>query len=562
MRLDLNAAQFDRPLVVGGLLRKALAALVFCGLATAAHASGTWRITKDHWSAEDEAGFGRFVAAIGASDCSSSQSCLRDPSNPYRKTDQHFIDIDVDCAKWPYLLRAYYAWKNGLPMSYVDGVSGEGGDLRFTKTANRATGRHDIIDRGGGIDAPAVIHQMLDTVFSGTYRTDASEKRGVLSDFYSPAPEPGTIRPGSLIYDVNGHVAIAYKVDEDGRIFYMDAHPDFTISRSVYGAQFGQSPARLGGGLKNWRPFRLIGAHRDDDGHLIGGHMAFAANDEITDFSIVQYAGTEPNPSKDVKAARFFYNGAELGFYEYVRVAVSGGKMSFNPIYELKATMKTLCNDLNDRAQDVDLDIKDGISVKDHPGRLPDNIYGSDDTEWEDYSTPSRDARIKTAFAQFYKDLSEMINLWIRRDPRIVYDGVFLQKDLREAYAAQSAACTITYLSSAKTPVSMTFDDMTHRLFRMSFDPYHCIELRWGAEDAERESCPDGPVKLRWYAAEQRLRNQPDRAYDAQMGFGLDELNRHVKWSGIDNPLPIDIKALIDNMPDQVAFQPMKPGDR
>ena len=40
--------------------------------------------------------------------------------------------------------------------------------------------------------------------------------------------------------------------------------------------------------------------------------------------------------------------------------------------------MKTLCNDLNDRAQYVDLDIKDGISVKTHPARLPDNIYGSD----------------------------------------------------------------------------------------------------------------------------------------------------------------------------------------
>ena len=243
-------------------------------------------------------------------------------------------------------------------------------------------------------------------------------------------------------------------------------------------------------GLKNWRPFRLVGAHRDSSGHLVGGHMAFAENDQIADFSLVQYTGTETNPKQDVKAARFFYNGAELGFYEYVRVAVSGGKMSFNPIYELKATMKTLCNDLNDRAQYVDLDIKDGISVKNHPGRLPDNIYGSDDKEWEEYSTPSRDARIKTAFAQFYKDLAEMIGLWVRRDPRIVYDGVFLQKDLREAYADQSTACTITYLSSAKKPVPMTFDDMMHRLFKISFDPYHCVELRWGAEDAEREVLP------------------------------------------------------------------------
>ena len=105
-----------------------------------------------------------------------------------------------------------------------------------------------------GIDAPEAIRRMLDTVYSGTYRTDASEKRGVLSDFYSPALKPGTIHPGTLIYDVNGHVAIAYKVDEDGRIFYMDAHPDFTVTRSVYGAQFGQSPARLGGGLEELAP--------------------------------------------------------------------------------------------------------------------------------------------------------------------------------------------------------------------------------------------------------------------------------------------------------------------
>jgi hypothetical protein len=548
--------------VLGKFSIAALAAALVCGSIGPAQASSSWRIVKDHWAAEDEAGFGRFVTALGESNCSSSESCLRDTANPFRKTDQHFLDIDVDCAKWPYLLRAYYAWKNGLPFSYVDGVSGEGGDLRFTKSANRPTGRHDIIDRGGGIDATPAIMQMLGSVFSGTYRTDAAETRGVQSDFYSPALQPGTIRPGSLVYDVNGHVAIVYKVDEDGRVFYMDAHPDFTITRSVYGAQFGQSPARLGGGLKNWRPFKLVGAHRDAAGHLMGGHMAFAGNDQIADYSLVQYTGTEANPKGDVKKARFVYNGAQLGFYEYVRVAVSGGKMSLTPLYELQATMKTLCNDLNDRAQYADLDIKDGISVKNHPSRLPDNIYGSDDKEWETYSTPSRDARIKAAFAQFYKDMQEMIDLWVHRDPRIVYDGVFLQKDLRETYAAQSQACTITYLNTAKKPVAMSFDDMMRRLFKISFDPYHCIELRWGAQGDERASCPDGKAKLKWYDAEQRLRNQPDRTYDLQMAFDVDELNRHVKGSGLDTPPPVDIKALIDAMPDQVAFQPMKPGDR
>jgi hypothetical protein len=546
--------------VTGKWAIAAAIALTLCAAATAASAA-PWRIVRDHWTQADEDGFSRFVAAIGESNCSSSESCLRDPSNPYRNSDRRFLDIDVDCAKWPYLLRAYYAWKNGLPFSYVDRIGGEGGDLRFARTANRPLSRRDIVDNGAGIDAPKAIRQMLGEVFSATYRTDAASSRGALSDFYSPALRPGTIRPGTVIYDINGHVAIVYKVDEDGRIFYMDAHPDFTVTRSVYGAQFGQSPAQLGGGLKNWRPFRLVGAHRDRSGHLIGGRMAFASNDRIADFSLVQYVGTEPNPSGTPKQARYYYGGARLGYYEFVRVAVSGGKVSFNPIYELQVTMKSLCNDLKDRAQYVDLDVKDGISAKPHPARLPENIYESADPDWESYGTAARDARIKAAFAQFYRDLASMIDLWVHRDPRIVYDGDFLKKDLRDAYEEQSSACVITYLGSDKKPVSMTFDDMMRRLFRMSFDPYHCVELRWGAAGDELDSCPDGRVKRKWYAAEQRLRNQPDRS-DAPMGFDLDALKRNPKGVGLERPPQVDIKALIEAIPSQVAFEPMKPGDR
>jgi len=339
----------------------------------------------------------------------------------------------------------------------------------------------------------------------------------------------------------------------------MDAHPDFTISRSVYGAQFGQSPMRLGGGFKNWRPFKLVGAHRDSAGHLIGGHMVYAENDQIADFSLIQYVGTEPNPKQDVTKARFKYNGAELGFYEYVRVAVSGGKMTYNPIYELKATMGTLCNDLNDRAQYVDQAIQENFQNKPHPARLPDNIYGSSNVEWETYSTPSRDARIKAAFVQFYKDMSEMIDMWIHRDPRIVYDGVFLKQDLEKAYAEQSQACTITYLSTAKHPVAMTFDDLVHRLYKMSFDPFHCIEMRWGAEGDERESCPEGRDKGKWYEAEQRLRNQSDRTYDVTMNYSLEDLEHRHPGTGIDEAPPVDIKSLIDGMGDQVSFQGMTP---
>src|SRR6185437_13894322 len=146
--------------------------LTLCGAAAAAAQDSAWHITKDHWDEADEAGFGRFVTALGESGCSSSESCLRSAANPWRGSDGHFKDIDVDCAKLPYLLRAYYAWKNGLPFSYVDGVAGS----RFGARANRIVSRHDIIDHGGGINGPAAIRDMLDVVYSATYRTDAAAK--------------------------------------------------------------------------------------------------------------------------------------------------------------------------------------------------------------------------------------------------------------------------------------------------------------------------------------------------------------------------------------------------
>jgi hypothetical protein len=514
-------------------MRALLLALVLtlCG-GLAAHAQphfdSRWRITKDHWDASDEAGFGAFVTALGDSGCSSSQSCLRDPANPYRASDGRFLDIDVDCAKLPYLLRAYYAWKNGLPFSYVDAVAGS----RFGHASNRIVSRAAIIDHGNGIDGAAAIRTLLDNVYSGIYRTDAA---GDGADFYSPALRPGSIRPGTVIYDTNAHVGIVYRVDASGRIYYMDAHPDFTISRSVYGAQFGQSPASLGGGLKNWRPLQLQGARWDGTG-LVGGHYALARNGQIADFSLVQYQGTEPGQSGPV----WRYNGAPLGYYEYARVAVSGGRSDFNPVYELEGSMGTLCNDLNDRRQAVEQAVANGISAKLHPSEIPANIYSSDDGTWESYATPARDARLRAAFVALRTDLARMVSLWLNRDPSIVYDGLDLRHDLLAAYDRQSAECTITYLSSDKHPVALSFDDISRRLFAMSFDPYHCVELRWGDDSP---ACPDQAGKRRWYGLEEQARHDIDRDKGT-----------------VGGPQDVDIRGLIAAMPARAPWVQHYPG--
>jgi hypothetical protein len=525
------------------ILAAALSLIVFGAAPAVAgpQSSNVWRITKDHWSQADEEGFGRFVTAIGDSGCTSSESCLRSRANPWAANeDRAFLDIDVDCAKLPYLLRAYYAWKNGLPFTYADGTSGG----RFSKNGNRVTSRQDIVDHGGGIDGARAIRAMLENVYSGTFRIDAMSTEGMPSDFYSPALQPGSIRPGTVIYDPNGHVGIVYRVDGSGRVYYMDAHPDFAISRSVYGAQFGQGQAALGGGLKNWRPFTLVGARREA-GVLVGGHMKMTRQRDIPDYSLVQYLGTEPNPSGDVRNARFTYNGAALGYYEYARVAISGGKTDFNPVYELQATMRTLCNDLEDRRQAVDQAVQAGLAAQNHPGRIPANIYLSDDGDWESYATPARDARMRAAFVAFRRDLGNMIQLWVKRDPRIVYDGLFLKQDLLKTYDAESKRCTTVFLSSDKRPVALSFDDVTHRLFAMSFDPYNCVELRWGADSP---ACPDQAAKRGWYQREQQARNE----------IGRDEPGSAV---GLAGPADVDIRGLLVSMPDRVPFVQRFPGD-
>jgi hypothetical protein len=541
----------------------AAAAFVICAVAinnAEAAKTQSWRITKTEWTESDEKGFGDFVKAIAESGCSTTIDCIRGPGNPFRETDPKALQFVADCADFPYMLRAYYAWKNGLPFSYVNGISGQAADVRFGGKANRAVSRRDIVDRGAGIPALAVLNDIHMTVSSATYRSDAAEQGPVPSDFYSPKLAPGAVRPGTAIYDINGHVTLVYDIDPDGRIRYVDADPDHTVSRSIYGPQFGQSPSRLGGGFKNFRPMKLVGAKRTGDGSYIGGRIVLAQDEDIPDFSLEQYRGNVADAQADGDGALFQYAGTSLGYFEYVRAAMNGGKFRFNPVEELRMGIDSLCHELQERAHYVDVAVQDGIADKPHPARLPGNIYGADDVEWESYSTPSRDARLKNTFALLYQDLNKLFIMWQAGDARISYDGRALKEDLQRTFAERSQACSVKYTNSAGEDVTLDFAEVTNRLFSISFDPYHCVERRWGAtEAAELASCKDDALKTRWYKAEQRLRNQAERTYSARESFSLAEMEKGAKGTGTEDPPPTDIKHLIDNIGSLRLASTMKP---
>ena len=64
-------------------------------------------------------------AEIAQSGCATTISCMQSAANFYHDSDPPSFLFHADCAKWVYMLRAYYASKNGLPFSYVSRIFGD-----------------------------------------------------------------------------------------------------------------------------------------------------------------------------------------------------------------------------------------------------------------------------------------------------------------------------------------------------------------------------------------------------------------------------------------------------
>jgi len=538
-----------------GFLAIGLAAAIFPGVPAGAQgshrtsdaSSAAYIVRFDHWTDADERDFGEFIAAIGNSGCTTVDACLHDPGNAFRASDAPGITFRSDCANLPYVLRAYFAWKRGLPFSYESGVAPLGGasDDRYSRNGNRVTARTEVLT--GSTSGYTLLNTLLGATSSASYRIGPGVDGPLTPDFYSAALSADAIRPGTVIYDPNGHVAIVFRIESDGRIQYIDAHPDNMLTRGYYDLRFTRASPGAGAGFKDWRPVRLVGYSRRADGALIGGHDELARNAEIPTFSDEQYYGNASRPGdEDWANGTFTLEGETLDYYDYVRARVAGGKLQFDPVKEIGEMVDSNCADLHYRAQAVDIALAAGIQNRSEPDRLPRNIYGTSG-DWETYSTPSRDARLKTAFNELRNAAQRFVEMYRKGDTtHLLYTGNNLVDDLIAAYDREAAKCSLNYTRSNGAPVMLSYEDARLRLFLISFDPYQCVERRWGATQTEElSSCRDGEVKRDWYAAEQNLRNQIDRTYDARMDFTLADLGVPGPGKGVATPPDTDARAYL-----------------
>ncbi|MBC7457902.1 MAG: hypothetical protein H7235_06465 [Bdellovibrionaceae bacterium] len=527
-----------------------------------------WVVKKTEWSKADEALFSEFIKKLGYSQCNTTDKCLSEESNLLRTEEDMLFTHYSDCADFPYYLRSYFAYKNNLPMTMIssfiqaplteqqlqsnaierqrafdqDGDAGVAkfdqrvADNRYSRNGNIPEAKMNIPSASGRtFDFAVVGPRIMDQVSSGTMRMIKTIPGYPETDFYSPQVSKASIKPGTVLYNVSGHVAIVYDITEKGEILFIDAHPDNSVSRGVFNPDFPVVRSTYGGNFKNFRPIRVKNPVMDASGVIIKGSVVAASDSELTNVSLEQYEGSEKNAAglPVFKLAATDLKG--VNFYDWVKFKLSGGKFRLDPIVEMKNEMAQLCQASQDRIAAVQAAVDNQVYLKSHPSQLPQNIFGADG-EWESYSSPGRDLRLKLKILSIPESAKQWMARAVSHDPLISYAGNNLKLDLIMAYRQSVEICKINYKNSVGQTVTIGLDKLIDRVANISYDPYECPEVRWGANTPnELATCSDDEQKKEWHSLQQFLRNNLTKDTAAVHGWTLQQLELMNEHKEVDN---------------------------
>lgn len=559
-----------------------------CPQVKAHKTSRVWKVKRPAWDSADEYEFKLFLKGLADSGCNTTDKCLSGPGNILRTEEDMLNTFYTDCADFPYYLRAYFAYKKNLPMSFVLEIAqapfsdaqiqtiiaeraaaveharaNEPGDeyaknaaaekagadydaktrdLRYSRNGNVPVSRFNIPSRNPiQRDIGVVGARITDIISSGFLRmTSAPEGSPVETDFYSPAIRPQSIKPGTVLYNVSGHVAVVYDVTAKGEVKFIDAHPDNSITRGQFNLDYKVLKAAYGGNFKNFRPIQVVNPTLDSEGVIVAGQIVVAKDSEIPDFSLEQYTGNGVDASgKGIFKLEATDTQPAIDFVEWTKYRLSNGTYRLDPVVEMKKEVENLCSMVKNRIEAMQKGTESGIAFRPHPYTLPQNIWGSSG-DWESYSSPGSDIRLRNKMLS----IADTAKIWARRvrdkvkngDRIISYNGVDLKSDLVTAYKSASASCQLSYTNSSGTRTPLTLEKVISRASLLSFDPYNCIELRWGANTPqELATCKDDAEKREWYSYSQFLRNLTEKDNSAVHGYSLDRMKQMHTNRTVDN---------------------------
>ncbi|RMG98120.1 MAG: hypothetical protein D6705_06820 [Deltaproteobacteria bacterium] len=416
--------------------------------------------------------------------------------------DQGGLFLQPDCADTPYFLRAYFAWKRGLPMGFRHCSRGKGrppacGPLVDVRERLAEADGATVLERVGR----AFSRTIAWGVHSGNGRVPHESDR---SDFYPVAWTHRGIRPGTIYADPYGHVFVVVgwfppSGRRPGVLYAVDGQPDGSLTRKPFwegNFLWNPDPALGGSGFKAFRPVVY------EDGVLT--------------------AVSNRTLERDADAAFFAgpYAVSAQAFYDALDALITPGTR--DPVASLEQAVEHLAAAARVRVRSVDNGVR---YVRAHPGRkvaMPDGaaIFETQGP-WEDYSTPARDLRLLIAI-----DVVLAFPERVRRRPERFgidpADVARLVDDLERRRAALLAdpRYGITYTRSDGSPWSLTLADLVARreALEVAYHPMDCPEVRWGAapgsdeaSTCDRRAPEDDRRKMEAYRGWFRARRRPPR---------------------------------------------------
>ncbi|MCK9395456.1 MAG: hypothetical protein M0Q44_07690 [Methylobacter sp.] len=361
-----------------------------------------------------------------------------------------------DCADFPYFLRSYFAWKNGLPFSYR---ACSRGTAKNPPVCNAATIITDFVQHAAPPSTfKSLSHALMDVVHSGNGRTALASEA---TDFYPVALRREALWPGTIYADPYGHVLVLVKwvpqtANSPGILFAADAQPDNSIGRKRFweGTFLFANSTSAGAGFKAFRPLA-------DSGTLL-------SNGELPDYSTEQGVLSPED------------------FYAQLYKLINPNGLDARQAYE--ATLAALVEQLETRLQSVengeDYFRKQAGTIEMPKGAAIFETIGA----WEDYATPSRDMRLLIAinvlldFPEKVVRYPELFNLTAQSAAQVkIQIGQLHEKLIAEK--------KIQYVRSNGKPWELSVAEILARksAFEMAYNPNDCVEIRWGAKAGTEE---------------------------------------------------------------------------
>jgi hypothetical protein len=496
--------------------------------------SGAFWQVRASWNSASETLFSAWIEKLFDAPPEQSLSwkawheVLRDRSRNFlfnylgRGEDDAKTGLRPDCADFVYFLRAYFAYKMGLPFGYSNCARGTGGkapkcyqwfDMEHPEvtrpppppeqevasaTPAAATPAAptptptllDLFSRQQSAETlpPAILpapkpkpkrpttfgeylRDVGDVVHTGAVRVAGSDDN---TDFYTVALTEQALRPGTVYADPYGHVLmLVHRVPEldgtPGVFLAVDAEPDGSITRKRFwrgNFLFVHDPALGSPGFKHFRPIV-----REKSGPLRRlANAEIAQNPSYGDFSLDQ---------SQISAEDFYDRMDDV--------------MSPEPLDPVKAMTDAIAS-LNEQVKTRVTSVENGRKYQEkQPGEvaMPNgpSIFETSGP-WEDYSTPARDFRLLIAI-DVVRGFPDRV---LRRAARYAMpagkSAADVKSELQGVLASELASRKISYTRSDGSQWTLSLKDVLDRTadFEMAYNPNDCAELRWAAPDNSEEA--------------------------------------------------------------------------